>query len=378
MVMSSVSPLVAGSRYHDQYPTREARSEIRDAACSRENGGLLRDRDGGHDDGICGRKRERCIGGNVVRLLSYEHVDYVTKLLRTTSLADKQLRGDMGYPGGRRCFRAGHWHGAVWRLDLWLELRVSSIWRSQPTLSLGVEPRADKQRNGRHRRILRSDMLKPASRHRRAVLTGTITAVVVCAGVAIASTTGTPDEAISPTLRERFETFRAPETSADTVPAAAQALLRGGRPGAERDLAAARVFSSPTGDGWVIPAKDNVCIAVPDPVDGFGLTCSTTGDEAASVGQLAVLVDSKRPQEPTVSALVPDDGRVIIKYAGGRSADLKRTRGVASIRLDEPESVTIQTPRGSRTMRLDVPLPSVPTTKDCGDGKILPASETCP
>lgn len=43
----------------------------------------------------------------------------------------------------------------------------------------------------------------------------------------------------------------------------------------------ARKITTVTGDGWVVPGDGWLCIAMPDPVDGFGTTCLPTQIAAA-------------------------------------------------------------------------------------------------
>jgi hypothetical protein len=74
------------------------------------------------------------------------------------------------------------------------------------------------------------------------------------------------------------------------------------------EFAEARTFASPTGTAYLIPTKSGgYCLAVPDPVDGYGQSCSTT-EEIAQRGLIIVMVP---PQggEVTLVAVLPTDAR---------------------------------------------------------------------
>lgn len=60
---------------------------------------------------------------------------------------------------------------------------------------------------------------------------------------------------------------------------------------------------------WIAPAGNEVCLFVPDPVDGYGATCSSTSDIAAGRA-IAILAGAPGDESrAVVAALVPDGGQ---------------------------------------------------------------------
>lgn len=85
------------------------------------------------------------------------------------------------------------------------------------------------------------------------------------------ATTAVP--AVQQQILENFAIFR--EQGATPMPAdVAEQVASPKRFGRNPDLA--RKIATVTGDGWVIPGDGFVCIAMPDPVDGFATSCLPT------------------------------------------------------------------------------------------------------
>jgi hypothetical protein len=138
----------------------------------------------------------------------------------------------------------------------------------------------------------------------------------VCAGgwVAVASgddastTAAAPAAAPAPESAPPFGVFRRPARAGDAMPAETRRILSvvADREGVSLDAARA-VAPSGTGSVWVIPGPGKACVAIPDPVDGFGMNCADT--DAAKAGKLWVtLVGLKGQQagDARVAMVVPD------------------------------------------------------------------------
>lgn len=131
--------------------------------------------------------------------------------------------------------------------------------------------------------------------------------------------TTAPVAEVSPDLTDNFVLFR--EKQAGQMPA----LVRSQIASSEhfgRNAALARQIDTSTGTGWVIPGDGSVCIAAPDPVDGFGTTCSPI-EMAISRGLWIRLSDGKVAHD---TLLAPDQKRVI-DQAGD---ELRTVLGVAT------------------------------------------------
>lgn len=73
-----------------------------------------------------------------------------------------------------------------------------------------------------------------------------------------------------------------------------------------RDPALARAIKTVTGTGWVIPGDGYLCLAVPDPIDGYGTSCVPT--EVAVRQGLALTLSGNIPNGQAAETLVIADG----------------------------------------------------------------------
>ncbi|MFL5844314.1 MAG: hypothetical protein ACJ762_06440 [Solirubrobacteraceae bacterium] len=111
---------------------------------------------------------------------------------------------------------------------------------------------------------------------------------------------------VQPAIKEHFAIFR--DQPASAMPAdAAVAVGSPGRYGRNSDLA--REIRTPSGPGYVIPANGYMCIAIPDPVDGYGESCASTED-AISRGLWVRLVGDQA-ESRAIDAFVIPDGEVL-------------------------------------------------------------------
>ncbi|MBI4897672.1 MAG: hypothetical protein HY827_04820 [Actinobacteria bacterium] len=97
---------------------------------------------------------------------------------------------------------------------------------------------------------------------------------------------------------------------------------------------------------WIAPAGDQVCIFIPDPVDGYGSSCSTEDDIDAGRA-IAVLADpTGDASDAVVAAMVPDGATAPeATDSTGDSTTLAVDGNVAAARL--PVSSSVRTAAGT-------------------------------
>jgi len=105
-----------------------------------------------------------------------------------------------------------------------------------------------------------------------------------------------------------FAVFQRPATSGDQMPSETRRILSdvAAREGA--DLDGARAVAASAGRSvWAIPGKDKLCLAIPDPVDGFGINCADVA--AAKSGRLWVTfvgLAGQKLGDVRIAQFVPD------------------------------------------------------------------------
>jgi hypothetical protein len=189
--------------------------------------------------------------------------------------------------------------------------------------------------------------------------------VLVTAGLAVADN-NTPESPPAATVvaddpdavppLERFEVFRRPKTAGDVLPVRTRAMLTVSAQRAGADLDTARAVA-PAGDGyvWVVAGDRNVCLAIPDPVDGFGVACRSIEDALA--GRLWVGLNGLAHQtagDVRVAVFAPDDARSIESVAsdGSRRA-IPVHDNVAFADVEHSEAVEMIT--DGRRVRTTIP-----------------------
>lgn len=121
-------------------------------------------------------------------------------------------------------------------------------------------------------------------------------------------------ESVQPDIRTRFAIFR--EQPATPMPAKlAEQIASPHRYGRNADLA--RSIRTPYGTGYVIPGDGHLCIAVPDPVDGFGESCVDT--ETATQLGLWVRLVGDGPDAKAMDTIVMPDGTTLEPGAEARN-----------------------------------------------------------
>lgn len=150
-----------------------------------------------------------------------------------------------------------------------------------------------------------------------------------------APTSAVPD--VQAAISAHFALFR--DQPATGMPADAVAQVGSpGRYGRNPDLA--REIETPTGPGWVIPGNGYLCIAVPDPVDGYGTTCLPT-DVAAQQG-LSIRLWGDLPSGKTAETmLVPDGASAVVSEPGAAAVAVPADGGVADALTDHPGALQL-------------------------------------
>lgn len=161
--------------------------------------------------------------------------------------------------------------------------------------------------------------------------------------------TGTGPADPAPDLAARFGAFAEPLAPAD---ARGQSKLQPAFKDAPGSIAAAQFdrarpadIEGSAADAWIVPAGDKVCLIVPDPVDGYGMTCSTAADISAGRA-IAVLGGGPEgsPPEMIVAALVPDGGSPPDVLSGGNATPMRVSSNVAAAVLSP--SLKVRTAAG--------------------------------
>lgn len=120
-----------------------------------------------------------------------------------------------------------------------------------------------------------------------------------------------------------FGVFRRPAQSADAMPDSEQRILAGVARRENVSLANARAVAPSAGRlVWAIPGPDKVCLAIPDPIDGYGFHCADASSAANGglwTGIAGLL--GQRVGDGRVAIFVPDgvDAVTAVGTAGGRA-----------------------------------------------------------
>ena len=190
--------------------------------------------------------------------------------------------------------------------------------------------------------------------------------IVVAALIVLPGSPGKPAEALA--------VFDRPAVDARHIRAATPTLAQ-----AAAHYADARAIATPTGTGYVMHAADGrVCLAVPDPADGWGQSCATP-EQIEQRG----LVVGLAPREghsgsAELVAVLPDSvSDVTLHRADGTSAPLDVTDGYLAVSMANPGSATVSYRIGDQ----DLSIPLAPHARcfmngDTGLSKPAAASRT--
>lgn len=179
-----------------------------------------------------------------------------------------------------------------------------------------------------------------------------------------------PVSSVDAQQRASFAILRRVRRTSDDLPSRARSMLDGGRI-SRRNVDLARAIQTPSGQGWVIPASNRICIAIPDPVDGYGLNCVLTAE--ALEGALMPTMSGgpgQAPGEAVLVGLVPDDARnVTLTDESGRRRELSTTNGVVATTADHPMTISFTSGSGIHEQTVG-PVPDpLDTDEQAGPGK---------
>jgi hypothetical protein len=163
-----------------------------------------------------------------------------------------------------------------------------------------------------------------------------------------------PDRAPRPSFRVFTE-----ERGLEGLPAALRRSLHQMTSGSANSAGAttSRSIATPTGRGWVARIDHGICIAMPDPVDGWGIAC-TPPAVAQSQGALVMLGKGNR----TSGALLLPDGAQANRARNGASVALTPDRdGVVRVEMHPGDALTV-TDHSGHVSRINAPVaaPSAP------------------
>ncbi len=152
---------------------------------------------------------------------------------------------------------------------------------------------------------------------------------------------------------DSFAVFRRLAASGDVMPSGVRAQLSATAEAAGVDLDAARaVAASATGAVWAIPGPRQVCLAQPDPIDGFAINCAPI--DRAIEGRLwtgLVGLPGQVAGDALIAILVPDDVATVTAVAvDGTTDDLTVADNVAFAAITKSAALTFDDSQGTTTV----------------------------
>lgn len=162
----------------------------------------------------------------------------------------------------------------------------------------------------------------PTTRPRRVAVVGAAVATLATAALVVgpAGAEDAPEPvSVAPTAAQpapvtavqsdqyrQLRVLRRARRLSDAMPLSAQRMASPARFG--RNPWLSRAIGTPIGKGWVVPGDGTVCILIPDPIDGYAMSCAPTS-VVTSAGLTVGLADARRSVAVT---LVPDQARVVV------------------------------------------------------------------
>lgn len=158
-----------------------------------------------------------------------------------------------------------------------------------------------------------------------------------------------PATRVNPALAQHFAVLRA--AANPPSPATRQSLDPNGLLQQKYGVNFALARSVPSqvdGDVWVLPGNGSVCLAVKDPVDGWGETCQPEANLSKGFLRLSLGQSPGFPAGKSLMAgVLPDDasGITVTERNGTRRSTPTRVNLFASL-VTDPSSVTVQSTDG--------------------------------
>jgi hypothetical protein len=145
-----------------------------------------------------------------------------------------------------------------------------------------------------------------------------------------------------------FAVLSRPATDARDIRHEVPALVRAGA-----DLKDARQIATPAGPGYVTRSATGLCLAIPDPIDGYGESCATDA-EMQRRGLTGALV-AAQPGGLTyfVAVLPAGASEPVVTHADGHTETLALDDGVAVTTVRDDVTITLRV--GDDVQTLPIP-----------------------
>lgn len=206
-----------------------------------------------------------------------------------------------------------------------------------------------------------------------ALLGATAAALAVCIAQATADSQGPNNTRATPTDDQLIAQISLTHRAAD-LPTPVERETLGARFTKSSISRDARSFRAPTGKGWVFTDEEMLCIAIPDPSVGYGVSC-TPSDSAATFGAVVALLDPRAPGRSMIAAILPPGATSTVEASSGARQSLPRTSGVVTAVVQSARSVSVRG-RDGDVRRLD--LPDVSQIRVAADCETLPGNPRRP
>ena len=123
-----------------------------------------------------------------------------------------------------------------------------------------------------------------------------------------------PPTAVAADATSSFAVFQRPANSGDVMPPVTRRILADTAAREGADLDGARAVAASAGRSvWAIPGPNKVCLAMPDPTDGFGINCADVA--TAKSGRLWVTLvglPGQKLGDVRIAQFVPDGVDAVI------------------------------------------------------------------
>lgn len=101
---------------------------------------------------------------------------------------------------------------------------------------------------------------------------------------------------------------------------------------ADFDMARSSAITGSSTRAWLVPSGNKACVVLPDPVDGYGVSCGSLEDIAAGHGFVALgPAAGTRDQTAMIAVLVPQGGPApVVRNADGSATPLRVDGNIAA------------------------------------------------
>lgn len=194
---------------------------------------------------------------------------------------------------------------------------------------------------------------------------------VVGVGAAVAVLAGLPGGAAPERAAAEIPALSRPQTM---VP---RAVMTDALRTVSVDDAAARSIETAFGTGYLVPSLDGkvLCLAIPDPVDGYGQTCAAVNDVRRSGLSVTMSSPQGSPHPSEVVIVLPAGAPAPTARVAGRAEELPVQQGVAVGTFREDTSVMIRTPDATSTVEVAGAEPEGDLYRDCGNERYVRVPE---